>query len=241
MEPITHLSSGYIIYNLFSERFNNEKNRFRNTIIIASIFPDIDALTSFISFEFSLIHHRGITHSIFGAFFLAFFLTFIFFHKKEKFWQCYFFSLLTLFIHIFLDLITSYGTQILLPFSNKRFSLNLVFIIDFLYTLPLLFFLLLFLATKKRLFLIIGFIYIFFYPLLNFISLIILKDKYYSLETKNVYFVPVLFTPINWRIIIDDDGYYKTNQITEFSKFNNSNEKYKKANFNDAEINELYK
>lgn len=45
---------------------------------------------------------------------------------------------------MFLDLLTSYGTQILWPFSTTPYSLNAIFIIDPFYTIP---FVVLFLAA----------------------------------------------------------------------------------------------
>lgn len=44
---------------------------------------------------------------------------------------------LALLTHIIIDCCTSYGTQILQPFSNYSFSLNSIFIIDPFYTVPL--------------------------------------------------------------------------------------------------------
>ena len=40
-------------------------------------------------------------------------------------------------LHIWLDVVTTYGTMIFLPFSHERVRLNGVFIIDLLLTLPL--------------------------------------------------------------------------------------------------------
>lgn len=46
------------------------------------------------------------------------------------FWAFYLASVLGIGSHIFFDLVTSYGTMILQPFSDRRFSLDLWFIID---------------------------------------------------------------------------------------------------------------
>ena len=45
----------------------------------------------------------------------------------------------TLITHPILDVFTTYGTQILYPLSNKRFATDAIAIIDFIYTLPLIF------------------------------------------------------------------------------------------------------
>ncbi len=46
------------------------------------------------------------------------------------FWAFYLASVLGIGSHIFFDLVTSYGTMVLQPFSDRRFSLDLLFIID---------------------------------------------------------------------------------------------------------------
>lgn len=56
--------------------------------------------------------------------------------EQAKVWI--FLSFWVLLTHPLLDLFTSYGTQLLAPFSSHRFALNAVPIIDFCYTLPLL-------------------------------------------------------------------------------------------------------
>ncbi|MGB1248508.1 MAG: metal-dependent hydrolase, partial [Chitinophagales bacterium] len=48
------------------------------------------------------------------------------------------FSFLALFTHVLLDAFTTYGTQLLLPFSDKRISFDSINIVDPVYTIPLL-------------------------------------------------------------------------------------------------------
>lgn len=119
---------------------------------IIGLLPDIDVIitkfsTNILSME---IIHRGITHSIFFAALLALPLGFLI-HKLEmitspptkyfipkdriKTWAflCYW-SLIT---HPLLDLFTSFGTQLLSPFTNHRFALHAIPIIDPVYSIPL--------------------------------------------------------------------------------------------------------
>ncbi len=51
----------------------------------------------------------------------------------SRFYLC---ALLGILIHISFDVITSYGTRLLLPFSETRFALDWMFIIDPFFTLP---------------------------------------------------------------------------------------------------------
>lgn len=106
------------------------------------VLPDLDVLASpFVSEVQALAIHRGLTHSLFFCVVAAplfGWLLYRYHQKMEAGWRDWsllvFLALLT---HIFIDCCTSYGTQILQPFSNYSFSLNSIFIIDPFYTLPL--------------------------------------------------------------------------------------------------------
>ncbi len=57
-----------------------------------------------------------------------------FLYNKKRFLEFFWISLGAFLSHIFLDAITSFGTMLLAPFSQHRFALDLVFIIDFILT-----------------------------------------------------------------------------------------------------------
>lgn len=59
-------------------------------------------------------------------------------HQDKKFGlgTLFLIALFALLVHIFLDTVTGFGTQILLPFSPERIGLNSIFIIDLLLTIP---------------------------------------------------------------------------------------------------------
>ncbi len=109
---------------------------------LLGVVPDLDVLVSpFVSEVQALAIHRGITHSLFFCIVGAPLLGWILQHyhsKTETRWKDW--SLLTFWVlltHIFIDVCTSYGTQVFQPFSNYALSFNSVFIIDPFYTLPL--------------------------------------------------------------------------------------------------------
>lgn len=58
------------------------------------------------------------------------------FREHKFFVRFYLCALLGILIHIAFDVITSYGTRLLLPFSETRFALDWMFIIDPFFTLP---------------------------------------------------------------------------------------------------------
>ncbi|SMO46794.1 metal-dependent hydrolase [Fodinibius sediminis] len=109
---------------------------------VLGVVPDLDVLAiPFVSNVQALALHRGLSHSvlfcILGAFGLGWALNRL--HRTERLgWQSW--SWLVFWVlstHVFIDVCTTYGTQILQPFSDRLFSLNSIFIIDPFYTLPM--------------------------------------------------------------------------------------------------------
>lgn len=108
---------------------------------ILGVVPDLDVLVlPFVSEVQALVIHRGITHSLlFCAMAAPLFGWLLNRYQKTKatvkewawvvFW--------VFFTHIFIDVCTSYGTQVFQPFSNYSLSFNSIFIIDPFFTLPL--------------------------------------------------------------------------------------------------------
>ncbi len=107
----------------------------------AGTLPDLDFIvTAFGADDFNYLnHHRGFSHSIIGALTLPFISATIIrlFSKKWPFktiTSLFFWAIAT---HILLDCFTSWGTQVFWP-DQTRIAFNSIFIVDPLYTLPLL-------------------------------------------------------------------------------------------------------
>lgn len=87
-------------------------------------------------------YHRHFTHSIFfipfGAL-IAALLLWPFIKKKIEFKRLYWFSLLGYSLSGFIDACTSYGTYLLWPLSDERISFHLISIVDPVFTLALIF------------------------------------------------------------------------------------------------------
>ena len=110
---------------------------------IANNIPDIDVATVIWANETkALLLHRGITHSIFFAVIFTPLLAFAFKKIYKKYpvslnqWLLLFGS--GLFIHIFIDALTTYGTGWFEPFNHSRVSLNTILILDPAFMLPVL-------------------------------------------------------------------------------------------------------
>lgn len=112
---------------------------------IAGTIPDLDIISSFFLDTVSALKfHRGFTHSIvFSIVFspiLACLVTRYEKHKNFKDWSWLFFWAFV--THPILDVHTTWGTQLFWPL-DIRLAFKTIFVIDPLYTLPFLFFLIL--------------------------------------------------------------------------------------------------
>ncbi len=119
---------------------------------IAATIPDLDVLLFPFYSNVELISiHRGFSHSVFFALIASLILAITFkrLYKSNstlKSWYAAFF--IAIFTHALLDACTTYGTQLLSPFSNHLFSFNIIHVIEPIYTSILLIGLI-FLLIKK--------------------------------------------------------------------------------------------
>lgn len=101
--------------------------------VASALLPDIDWPLYLLGDKLLLVkYHRWILNSIFCIPLFALILAYIFVKIShiKRFWVFFWICAFALLSHLFLDLITSYGTMIFSPLSNRRFWLDLVFIID---------------------------------------------------------------------------------------------------------------
>lgn len=105
--------------------------------------PDLDFILYPVLDEVQRLYwHRGESHSVWflllGSIFFGWLIERYSTSKQPKLFQTaagVFFILST---HVLIDLFTVYGTQLLAPISRQRYALNNMFIIDPLFTAPLL-------------------------------------------------------------------------------------------------------
>lgn len=143
MDTLTHLAAGALTPMMFKSA---PKTRMMILFgIIAGEFPDIDVIAGK-SPEAILAFHRGATHALVAQPLFALVLALLFHRLIRKgdasgawsFGKTWGVALLALLIHLFLDCMTTFGTQIFLPFSDFRVVLPAMYIIDLSLTLPLL-------------------------------------------------------------------------------------------------------
>ncbi len=145
MDPFSQAGLGAVV----AQSSTQHKLGFR--VVAAGAFagamPDLDVFIMGDYFD-NLQMHRGITHSLFFAPVVGPILGYLF-HRVEcrrseelaswerlKYWMLA--MTLAILSHPLLDVLTPYGTQLLLPFTDQRFAIFAMPIIDPVYTVPLL-------------------------------------------------------------------------------------------------------
>ena len=118
---------------------------------IAGTIPDLDVFASFFTDTVSALEiHRGFTHSVFFSLLFAPILAFIVIkyetYKNFKNWTFLFFWVFI--THPILDAQTTWGTQLFWPL-DIRLAFKNIFVVDPLYTVPFLVFLILAMRQKK--------------------------------------------------------------------------------------------
>ncbi|KKO47199.1 hydrolase [Arsukibacterium ikkense] len=108
---------------------------------VAGTLPDLDVLFDAGDAIANMVSHRAHTHAPFYlALFsplLAWFISAV--HKQPALFKRWWLAIsLVLITHPLLDVMTVYGTRLGLPFTDTPFGVGSIFIIDPLYTLPLL-------------------------------------------------------------------------------------------------------
>jgi len=163
MDTITQGLLGAVTAQLgFRQRMGAEATWLAGT---AAIGPDLDffiepflSLTGVEEGYFgSVLEHRGISHSLLMVPVLSLVVAFLWWRLRGwvirsgperpggtakmgaiSFWWFYGCALAAVLSHPLLDWCTSYGTQLLSPFTNRRYAIDAVAIIDLIYSLILL-------------------------------------------------------------------------------------------------------
>lgn len=108
---------------------------------LCGTLPDLDALIDHGDAVSNMTLHRAETHALFWLTLAAPVLAglaAVLARERDRFGRWWLATWLVLITHPLLDAMTVYGTQLALPFSDWPWGVGSVFIIDPLYTLPLL-------------------------------------------------------------------------------------------------------
>ena len=164
--------------------------------------------------------HRQFTHSLIfipvGGFVCATFFYYLFLRNKDiTFKQTYIYSTLGYATHGLLDSCTTYGTQLLWPFTDDRIAWNTISIIDPLFTIPLLSLIIIAVIKKKKVISYLALSWVIFYSIFGLIQ----KERAETIgnglantrghDLVNVVAKPSFANLIVWKIIYTTkDSYY---------------------------------
>jgi inner membrane protein len=135
MDTLTHALSGALLARATAPRDAPPKSLPRR--IAAGFFacaaPDLDIVVSFFGPVAYLENHRGVTHSLILLPLWALLYSWILANilREPRGWRAlYGITAMGLALHVAGDVITTYGTMILAPFSDWRAQIGTTFIID---------------------------------------------------------------------------------------------------------------
>lgn len=140
MDVVTHLALGICTTEVLLRRAPDKKLLLWGALV--QTLPDIDIIPGlYLPAHEALLIHRGFTHSLVFALICGFILALLA-RKVVKRPEISFISLFAFFgfqltLHDLLDVCNSYGTGLLEPFSHQRFSINLLYVADPLFTIGL--------------------------------------------------------------------------------------------------------
>ena len=255
MDPVSQGAFGAI----FAQTISNKKKLIAGSILgcLAGLAPDLDVLIRSNSDPLlKLEFHRQFTHSLFFIPFGALIVTLttrFFFKKYLSFKEAYLFCLFGYATHGLLDACTSYGTQLLWPFSDERVSWNNISVVDPFLTVPVIIFIIIAILRKNKFISFLGIIYIFLFLGLGVFQKNRAEEagKYLAkirghIDTK-LTVKPSLGNLLLWKVIYEDNGFYhvdavrllletehcqgnsikKLNTLVDFSQLSKDSQQYK--------------
>ncbi|MGJ3522781.1 metal-dependent hydrolase [Nitratidesulfovibrio sp. D1] len=231
MDPVTHLASGALV--AMSLPGTRRSRWFMPFALICAVLPDADVFFGSTPLAY-LTLHRGITHSFAGGAVMALLMALLFLPLLRRApsgppadesprggvhtWGYARYALTAyalILLHIFLDCITTYGTQVFLPFSDYRAALPAVFIIDPVMTLVMLACIVAAMGrTHRRAFAALGLAWTLLWPGASLAvqrhvqSGLVAKLAAQPVPPVSVAVIPEALAPFNWKVVVDDGRRY---------------------------------
>ncbi len=202
---------------------------------VAGTLPDLDVFVPLGDVVSDFTYHRSASHSLFmlalATPLLAWLVTRIHPDTRHLFRRWMLAIYLIFVTHVLLDSLTAYGTQIFWPITELPVSLATIFIIDPLYTLPLLVGVIAALVMTReserghlinRYGLILSSVYLGW----TLVAKTLVDSRIESaleaqqIEYRDIFTTPAPFNSLLWRAVVRDDGayyeaYYSVSQIAE--------------------------
>ena len=198
---------------------------------ILGTLPDLDVFLPYSGEVEAFTYHRGFSHSLLMHLLISPFIAWLLIkcHQTTAIYKTHWFWLvfLCLSTHAILDSFTVYGTQLLWPITEYPFAVSNLFIIDPMYTLPLLFaFIVIFLPKIKparvakinHFALAISCLYICWSLTAKFYIdkkiAIALNDR--QIKVDHYLSTPAPFSTLLWRVLVMSDGQYYEGYVSVF-------------------------
>lgn len=208
MDSFTQIVLGIAVAELCANKQLHNKTFLYGAIL--GTLPDLDVIVGlFLNPVDGVLIHRGVSHSLLLYLFLSPLLGTIISKIEQKkisiftatsmvFW--------CLFTHVLLDMFTSWGTQILWPL-NTRFALKTIFVIDPLYTIPLLITVIMAWKTKeiigRKKWIIRGLLISSGYLVLScFIKLFALNQFKNALQQQKISYTEIIVKPTAFNLVL---------------------------------------
>ncbi|MEW6719809.1 MAG: metal-dependent hydrolase [Thermodesulfobacteriota bacterium] len=137
MDTVTHGLTGWLIARALPEKWKGGHPKSVAAVLtLSAVIPDADNAASLLGSEAYLRIHRGLSHSAPGIVAVSLLLMFLFtrYGKLKDRRAVFLLVALGQLSHVLLDLLNSYGTQLLQPFSDARLSLDLLFVVDLVFS-----------------------------------------------------------------------------------------------------------
>jgi inner membrane protein len=208
MDSFTQIALGIAIAEVCAGKKLKNKTVLYGAVL--GTIPDLDVVVGlFLNPADAILIHRGISHSLFLFLFLSPILGWIISkieREKINFVQATNMTFWCLFTHVLLDMFTSWGTQILWPL-DYRFALKTIFVIDPLYTIPIVISLIMVWKTKdtilRKKYIIRGLFISSSYLLLScFIKLYALNQFEKALLKQGIEYSEIIVKPTAFNLIL---------------------------------------
>lgn len=151
MDSLTHVVLGAATGQVIMGSKAGNKALFWGAI--AGSLPDFDTIiTPLLHPVDALFFHRGPSHAILFAIIAAPIMGLLAkkIHRDKNFRQWTLMSLIAILMHSTIDIFNTYGTALLLPFSNTRLAFDSIGIIDIIFLIPIVILLIIILIKPQK-------------------------------------------------------------------------------------------
>jgi inner membrane protein len=148
MDAITHGVTGVLLTRAVP---NGDRSPTMAAGLIGALAPDLDGIARLWDPMAAITVHRTATHSFLGGAMIAVIVAgLVWSFRRDSFFLLFGFAYLGLLSHIGSDLLTSFGTAVLWPLTDRRFALAQNYLMDPIFTMLALGFLIASFRSKQR-------------------------------------------------------------------------------------------